>query len=231
MAAKRERRLIGLWAEAEERETMSKGDGGENSRIREEQVEKPRGGSVFRKQPGWHNRTKRKEAGGDLENWATWYGIQKAVGRTSLLHLAKWESLKQQRHVLTRVLATQAPSFPYLTLLFSMFSVLGKGPSVISTPAVLILFFKRIKYSHFKYTIILYKWSWLLRSSSQFKTTYHSFKMNFPKAVSNKNTSNRRTVWKEENAGITWALEQKTEVRSLTFLSYKNVFITEQWIS
>lgn len=148
---------------------MSKGDGGENSRIREEQVEKPRGGSVFRrKQPGWPNRTKRKEAGGDLENWATWYGIQKAVGRTSLLHLAKWESLTQQRHVLTRVLATQAPSFSLPHPALSMFSVLGKGPFVISTPPLLILFFKvhrpPIKYSRFKYTIILYKWSWLLRS-------------------------------------------------------------------
>ena len=40
---------------------------GENSRIREGQGQKPRGGSVFLTQPGWCNSTKGKKAGGELE--------------------------------------------------------------------------------------------------------------------------------------------------------------------
>lgn len=54
-----------MGVDPEEREPM--GHGGENSRIREGQGQKPRGGSVFPKQPGWRNSTKGKEAGGELE--------------------------------------------------------------------------------------------------------------------------------------------------------------------
>lgn len=70
--------------------------GREYSRIREGQVQTPRGGSMFQNQPGWRNRTKGKEAGGELEKLGHLVQNPESCGKDFSFTLVKQEPLEQQ---------------------------------------------------------------------------------------------------------------------------------------